>query len=495
MHDMDTWSAGLDPRAAAVLMPGFRGTTAPEWLLRAVGRGLAGVCLFARNCESSEQLAELVATLKSERPDVLVAIDEEGGSVTRLETSAGSTLPGSAVLGRLDEPDITRAAGAEVARRLRGVGVDMNLAPVADVNVDPDNPVIGVRSFGADPDLVARHVAAYVEGLQGSGVAACVKHFPGHGDTRVDSHLAVPTVWHDRDTLSRVDLPPFRAAVGAGVRAVMTGHLHVPAIDDEIGTLSRRTLTGVLRDEIGFTGVCVTDALEMKAVAEGAGVGPGAVRAVNSGADLICTGLHQTPGRLAGDALAEGIDDGSVDLDWLDQAGQRVRALAAWCVDGRTSPMAAESVDFTDAVRRSAVVIDPGGRLPLAGLCTVVEVSRPVFTGVGGAGARLGEALVEAAPGGGSLSTVEVHGDQARVADALRQAEGTRLVAVVRDLPTSPMSRAVVDAVLAARPDAVVVHTGLLDGLQLLPADTTQVVVHSAGQIHVRVAAELLTSS
>src|SRR3954453_6644299 len=177
-----------------VLQPGFPGTTAPDWLLRRLGEGLASVGLFGRNIPSPDQLAALTAQLRAERDDVLVAIDEEGGDVTRLEVGTGSSFPGNNALGAVDDVALTEAVALELGRRLAACGVNLNWAPSADVNSNPANPVIGVRSFGADTDLVARHTAAYVTGLQSAGVAACTKHFPGHGDTAVDSHLALPRI-------------------------------------------------------------------------------------------------------------------------------------------------------------------------------------------------------------------------------------------------------------------------------------------------------------
>lgn len=205
--------------ALAVLQPGFTGTAAPDWLLRRLGEGLASVGLFGRNVAGAEQLAALTAQLRAEREDVLVAIDEEGGDVTRLEVRTGSSFPGNLALGAVDDVGLTRAVAAELGRRLAECGVNLNWAPSADVNSNPDNPVIGVRSFGSGTDLVARHTAAYVTGLQSSGVAACTKHFPGHGDTAVDSHHAVPRIDVDGDVLAARDLVPFRAAIAAGSRA------------------------------------------------------------------------------------------------------------------------------------------------------------------------------------------------------------------------------------------------------------------------------------
>ena len=166
----------------------------PDWVRRRLADGLGGVVLYAWNVESREQLRALTAELRSEREDLVVAIDEEGGDVTRLEAATGSSYPGNAALGVVDDVELTERVAASLGAELADAGVNLDFAPVADVNTNPQNPVIGIRSFGSDAELVARHVAAFVRGLQRAGVAACAKHFPGHGDTSVDSHLALPLV-------------------------------------------------------------------------------------------------------------------------------------------------------------------------------------------------------------------------------------------------------------------------------------------------------------
>ncbi|WP_345098091.1 glycoside hydrolase family 3 N-terminal domain-containing protein, partial [Planomonospora venezuelensis] len=244
-------SPDLARSAMAVLQPGFDGTVPPAWLRRALGDGLGGVVLFARNLTGPARTAGLVAALRAENPAVVVAVDEEGGAVTRLEAGTGSSFPGNRALGVADDTGRTERVARAIGRLLAAADVTLDYAPVADVNADPANPVIGVRSFGPDPALASRHTAAWVRGLQGAGVAACAKHFPGHGDTVTDSHLALPTVHAAAGVLRERDLPPFRAAIEAGVRAVMCGHLLVPALDpDAPATLSRRILTGLLREEL-----------------------------------------------------------------------------------------------------------------------------------------------------------------------------------------------------------------------------------------------------
>ncbi|MFC6081718.1 glycoside hydrolase family 3 protein [Sphaerisporangium aureirubrum] len=325
-------SPDLDRLAATVLQPGFDGTTAPAWLLRRLAEGLGGVVLFARNMSGDG--TALVARLRAEQPDLIVAVDEEGGSVTRLEAAIGSSWPGNAALGAVDEEDRTERTAAEIGRMLAAAGVTLDYAPDADVNADPGNPVIGIRSFGASADLVARHTAAWVRGIQGAGVAACAKHFPGHGDTLTDSHLALPTVHASRDLLERRDLPPFRAAVAAGVRAVMCGHLLIPSLDPELpASLSRRVLTGLLREELGFTGMVVTDAIEMRAVAALHPPERIAVLALAAGADAVCAGIT-SPGGETVTALRDGIvravHEGDLPEERLAEAASRVRALARW---------------------------------------------------------------------------------------------------------------------------------------------------------------------
>src|SRR5919112_3518626 len=217
--------------AATVLQPGFEGTAVPDWVRRWLAEGLGGVALFARNVETPAQVAALTAQLRAQRPEVIVAIDEEAGDVTRFESRHGSSRPGNLALGAIDDPALTEAVAHDLGLDLAHAGITLDYAPDTDVHSNPDNPIIGVRAFGAEPALVARHGAAFVRGLQDAGVAACAKHFPGHGDTAIDSHHAVPVIGRSRAALEACELVPFRAAIDAGVQAVMTGHLLVPAYD------------------------------------------------------------------------------------------------------------------------------------------------------------------------------------------------------------------------------------------------------------------------
>jgi beta-glucosidase-like glycosyl hydrolase len=283
---------GLRRLALGTLLAAFAGGSAPHWARDLLTEGLAGHTLFGTNVVDPAQLAELTASLRSVRPDALIAIDEEGGDVTRLAHRTGSPYPGNAALGTVDDPGLTRAVYAAIGGDLAAAGINLDLAPTVDVNTADDNPIIGTRSFGSSPMLVARHAAAAIEGLQSAGVAACAKHFPGHGATVSDSHLELPTVDATLDLLRERDLPPFAAVVAAGSQAIMSAHIRVPALTaDDPGTFSRRVLIDLLRGEYGFGGAIVTDALEMKgAAATAGGIGAAAVRALTAGADLLCIG-------------------------------------------------------------------------------------------------------------------------------------------------------------------------------------------------------------
>jgi beta-N-acetylhexosaminidase len=242
-----------------------------------------GVCLFRKNIDSADQLRRLTAQLREAMgPRALIAIDQEGGSVVR--ATFLPQAPAAMALGAANDEALAESVGAAVARGLRSLGVNWNFAPVLDVNNNPANPVIAERSFGADPDLVARLAGAWMRGALREGVACCAKHFPGHGDTHVDSHHALPTVDKSLDELESLELRPFRAV---DAPAIMTAHIVYPQIDpDHPATLSHRMLTGVLRERLGFDGVIVTDALMMQAVRQRYGHARAAVLAVQAGADL-----------------------------------------------------------------------------------------------------------------------------------------------------------------------------------------------------------------
>lgn len=330
---------GLRRLVLGTLLAAYPGPVPPDWAVELVAEGLAGHTLFGTNVRDPAQLAASTAALRAARPDVLVAIDEEGGDVTRLAHATGSPYPGNAALGAVDDTALTRRIYAAIGAELAAVGVTVDLAPTVDVNTADENPVIGTRAFGADPARVAAHSAAAVTGLQSVGVAACAKHFPGHGATVADSHHELPTVDAGRALLRERDLPPFAAVVDAGVQAIMTAHIRVPALTgDGPATFSRTVLVDLLRGEYGFTGTVITDALEMKGAAVAAGgIGPAAVRALAAGADLLCVGA-KVDAALVERVVAEivgAIGDGRLDRARVEQAAGRAAVLAA-----RTRPAA-----------------------------------------------------------------------------------------------------------------------------------------------------------
>jgi beta-N-acetylhexosaminidase len=337
---MTTSPEALRRLVLGTLMPGFVGTTPPDWVAREHAAGLAAVCLYGANVVDPDQLAALCADLRAAAPGLLVSVDEEGGDVTRLHYPTGSTQPGNALLGRLDDTGLTRRSASLIGAELASYGINLDLAPVVDVNSADENPVIGSRSFGADADHVARHSAAYVEGVQSVGVAACAKHFPGHGDTVADSHLALPRVDVGLDVLDARELEPFRAAVEAGVASVMTSHVVVSAIDAERpATFSPVVLGEVLRGRLGFTGVIVSDALDMAGASAVTGIPEAAVRALAAGCDLLCIGSETTEAELLAvvDAVVAAVGEGRLPVSRLEDAADRVALLSATFPPGPVS--------------------------------------------------------------------------------------------------------------------------------------------------------------
>jgi beta-N-acetylhexosaminidase len=517
MTTLATGTESLTRDALTVLQPGFTGTSAPEWLLRQLGEGLTSVGLFGRNIESPEQLAALTAQLRRVRPEVLVAIDEEGGDVTRLEARTGSSFPGNLALGHVDDPELTRAVAHELGLRLAECGVNLNWAPSADVNSNPDNPVIGVRSFGDDPGLVARHTVAWIEGLQAAGVAACVKHFPGHGDTAVDSHHALPRIDADLRTLHERELVPFQAAIEAGSKGVMSAHILLPALDDSLpGTLSPAALTGLLRAPreeggLGHTGLIVTDGMEMQAISATYGLERGSVLAVAAGADALCVGGgladEETVLRLR-DALVRAVLEGELSEARLADAAARVRSLAAWAggtaAGGADGPPRPQGDDIgLEAARRALRVTGAAGHRPLTEAPFVAVFSPTANIAVGGetpwgVAAELSQLLpgTEAATyGAGEEEAADgpdagaARGPSRLVDEVLRVAGGRRIVAVVRDVHRHRWMADTLDALLAVRPETVVVEMGVP---QAPPAGSLHIATHGAARVCGRAAAEVI---
>src|ERR1044071_4504678 len=265
-----------------LFMVGFLGTSVTSELASFIKQYKpGGVILFSRNLESIEQMVDLTNNLQACMPHspLLISIDQEGGRVSRLPK--GFTIfPPCSLLGRANSTELAYAAAATIAKELRAVGVNMNMAPVLDVNSNPDNPVIGDRAFGTTPTVVCELGIATAAGLQDNGVVACGKNFPGHGDTNTDSHKELPVVEASRERLEAVEFPPFRRATAAGIATLMTAHVLYKALDDRLpATLSPDVMTHLLREQMGYDGVVLTDDLEMHAIVDHYGPGESAVRA------------------------------------------------------------------------------------------------------------------------------------------------------------------------------------------------------------------------
>ena len=478
--------------ADAVLIPPFPEGREPDWIRAALADGLAGVTLYGLNIEDNRQLAALTTRLREAATEPVIAIDEEGGDVTRISHQAGSDYPGNAALGAVDDVELTRSVYAALGADLAALGINLDLAPAVDVNTAAGNPVIGTRSFGSDPDLVARHAAAAVAGLQSAGVAACAKHFPGHGSTIEDSHLVLATVDAPLSVLRARDLPPFEAAIAAGVRAIMPSHLRVPELTGDLpASLSRRAQTDLLRGELGFTGVIVSDGLEMRAVSEQYGIPEAAVQALIAGTDLLCLGRDQDRlGYLAvKTALLAAVRSGRLPGERLEEAAARVAELRAWTAaaasDTAAGAAAADGLIGLTAARRALSV---SGTLPAANRPLVVQLVPPSNLAAGTVPWGLGpyvpaDSYREISTGTRPLELAD------QVSAALAAASGRMLIIVVRDAHRHPVAVAAVEQILAARPEAVVLEMGLP---VWRPAGRSYLASYGAARTSGRAAAEIL---
>ncbi len=288
---------------------------------------IGGVCLFRQNMTDAAQLRRLTADLRAAMgPNALIALDQEGGAVVR---STWVPAPPSAMaLGAADDAELAFAVGAAVARAVRALGFNWNFAPVLDLNNNPRNPVIAERSFGADPQRATELAMAWMAGSESQDVACCVKHFPGHGDTTVDSHRALPTVDKPLAELEAFEFKPFRMAA-PHAPALMTAHIVYPALDADFpATMSRRILHGLLREQWDYRGVIITDGMDMHAIASHFGVGQAAVRALAAGADMVMAlGTPATQEETIA-AIAAALADGTLPMAGIDTRLQRLSALA-----------------------------------------------------------------------------------------------------------------------------------------------------------------------
>ncbi|MBW4838040.1 MAG: S-layer homology domain-containing protein [Paenibacillaceae bacterium] len=327
-----------------MLMPDIRQwngqatTTVNEGLKERIhDQDLGGLILFDKNIIDARQVVKLTHDLQQEAGDIplFLGIDQEGGVIKRIP--GGTNLPGQMALGATGDAALAEAAGKLTGEELKALGLQVNFAPVLDVNSNPDNPIIGMRSFSSDADLVSRLGLATIIGLRQSGVIAAVKHFPGHGDTTVDSHLGLPVLKHSRDRLDAVELKPFRAAIEGGVEMIMTAHIAFPSVDNEHvtslkdgssvpipATLSKKVLTGLLREELGYQGIIISDAFTMNGIAEHFGENQAVERAVNAGVDIIL--MPQDPAA-AHQSLIQAVKKGTIPAETIHESVKRILEL------------------------------------------------------------------------------------------------------------------------------------------------------------------------
>jgi beta-N-acetylhexosaminidase len=493
---------GADPALArladAILIPPFPGVVAPAWILEALERGLAGVTLFGPNIATPDQVTALTAELRSAgrsavgasaltAADPVIAIDEEGGDVTRVAYADGSPYPGNAALGAVDDTALTRSVYHAIGADLAALGINFNLAPCADVLGAADSPAVGTRSFGAGTDLVSRHTAAAVTGLQDAGVAACTKHFPGHGSTGTDTHVAIATIEGGLGELRRRDLPPFAAAIRAGTIAIMPSHLRVPELTGDLpATVSRAALGGLLRGELGFTGVIVSDALEMRATRDMFGVPRAAVLAVAAGTDLLCLGRDSDEEEYLAvrSALVDAVRDGTITGARMEEAADRVARLRGGLARTRSvrSGAVLDGVGLA-AARRAVRISGPRSALSRP-LIIEVEPRENIAAG------RFGWGLGPWAPAGSVRRVSAIPQEALDAAGIIHAAAGRSLVAVVRDAHRDANTRSLVSTLLAARPDTVLVEMGL--PVWQPPEGTSYLATYGASRASAQAAAELL---
>ncbi|WTP63303.1 sugar hydrolase [Streptomyces phaeochromogenes] len=480
----------LDEAAHRCLVAGFDGTASvPATLKRLVDRGLGGVILFTRNVRDAEQVRRLTDELRAIRPDLIVGIDNEGGGIGHLVGAGAPDVPGNFALGVVDDTDLTARCADALAGHLAALGITASYAPVADLQHHPDNPIVRTRSFGADPELVGRHLHAWITATEARGVASCAKHFPGHGGTETDSHHDTAVDPRPYDELLP-DLEAFRAAVAAGVPMLMSAHVVFPALDpNRPATLSRRILRDLLRDEIGFDGVLVSDALEMKAIADRYGEAAGARIALAAGADQVIVAVPDLETTLAcRDAVLGALRTGALPDERVWEAAGRVRRLAErYATPAAPGTVAAwDSGAGAEAARR-AVRSGPA-RPPVSG-AHVVDLFPPPHPALNWGGEDLLTELRAVDPtASGTAVTGEPADPAALVTGILRWAEGSPLIVATNDAGLHPWQARLRDSLLARRPDAVRVSTGL-------PEDGDDLCSYGRGRANLRALAEALVEA
>lgn len=377
-------------KVGQLLVCGFKANTAAETSEEIIdlikNDHVGGIILFGRNIGTPEEILQVTTTLQKAAKEsghdkpLLICIDQENGIVRRL--GEGTTVfPGAMLLGATQNPEYADKVGEAVGKELKALGINWNLAPVVDVNNNPNNPVIGVRAYGEDPRLVSKFGKAAMKGMQKAGVMTALKHFPGHGDTNVDSHLALPTITHDMERLEQVELVPFKDCILEGADTVMTAHVYFPTLEKQEGvpaTMSHAVITGLLREKLGFDGVVTTDCMEMKAIADTVGTAKGAVEAIKAGVDVVMISHLPSLQKEAIDAIVSAVETGEISEDRINNSFRRVNELKdkflSWddlnLDEGKVSEVVASPAhqQLADDVFRAGITIvkGQGSALPLS---------------------------------------------------------------------------------------------------------------------------------
>ena len=366
-NDGGNTSSRAEQQVGRLLLLAFEGDTAPLETLRELSP--AGFLYYPSNIPSTESVrASTRALQETATYPLLFGVDQEGGPFTSYRVDEATVFPGNMALAATGQPELAYAVGKASGRELAYAGFNLTFAPVVDVNSNPDNPIIGIRAFGADPDTVSRFGIAYLEGLEAAGVAGVAKHFPGHGDTSVDSHLGLPSVHADRARLEEVELPPFRALIDAGVPGVMSAHVVFPALEPGIpATLSSAALSDLLRSDLNFGGVVVTDFMDMQAITDHYGAGEAAVKSVVAGADLVLLGPDPEVQRQVYRALRKAVSDGHLSEARVLEAVTRTEAVArayrpAW--DAEPPDYGAHRTLGIEVATAGATLLEDNGNLP-----------------------------------------------------------------------------------------------------------------------------------
>ena len=362
----------LKEKIGQMLMVGFDGKTAPPHILEWLASGrIGGVYLFARNVESPAQVKQLLDSCHAAaKYPILAGIDQEGGLVARLRQGFTES-PGAMALAAGGDAQLAEDIAGMMGRELAALGINWNFAPVADIAHSPDNPSVGTRSFGADRQQVSDFVTAHIRGFQHAGVAATVKHFPGLGNTVIDTHDALAKVSGSLDYLYETDLPPFRSAIQAGVACVMTTHVMFDELDSQYpATLSPAVISKLLRGELGYAGAVCTDCMEMKAITDGWGAGESAVLAVLAGVDMLLFSHTRQQQEAAYHALLQAVECDRIPLERIDRSVARIQTLKRRFEQKNLPPLnvvqsAAHQSLARKAARAGTVLLKPGAAFPI----------------------------------------------------------------------------------------------------------------------------------